>query len=144
MTAHAQITAFLGGLDGQKGRDIQQLHALFTTALPDQSLSFSDGKNAEGKIVANPSIGYGVFTKSYADGSTKDSFRIGLSANSSGISVYIMTLDDKTHLTRTYGPTLGKAKVTGYCIMFKRAADIDLAVLEAAIRDGASRIDATT
>ena len=137
MTPDNQIAAFLDGLAGQKGRDMQQLHALITATLPGQSLSFSDGKNAEAKVVANPSIGYGVFAKSYADGSTKDTFRIGLSANSAGISVYIMTLDDKTHLTRTYGAGLGKAKITGYCIKFNRLADIDPDVLQTAIRDGA-------
>ena len=70
------------------------------------------------------------------------SAQIGLSANTSGISVYIMGLDDRTHLARTYGPTLGKASVTGYCIRFGTLRNIDLAVLEAAVRDGVARTSA--
>ncbi|AEE52058.1 hypothetical protein Halhy_4213 [Haliscomenobacter hydrossis DSM 1100] len=47
-----------------------------------------------------------------------------------------MGLKDKTYLTRTYGESLGKTSVTGYCIKFKKLKDINLDVLEAAIRDG--------
>ena len=50
-----------------------------------------------------------------------------------------MGLDDKTYLAETYGSELGKASVTGYCIKFSSLRNIDLAVLEAAIRDGIAR-----
>jgi hypothetical protein len=53
-----------------------------------------------------------------------------LSANTTGISVYVMWLEDKKHLPDTYGERIGKAKVTGYCIKFKSTKDIDLDVLE--------------
>lgn len=43
---------------------------------------------ADGKVVANPNIGYGVYPIAYADGSSRESYRIGLSANTTGISVY--------------------------------------------------------
>jgi hypothetical protein len=35
-----------------------------------------------------------------------------------------------------YKKNLGKASVTGYCIKFKTLKDINLDILEAAIRDG--------
>ncbi|MFT3684136.1 MAG: hypothetical protein QM783_04270 [Phycisphaerales bacterium] len=72
----------------------------------------------------------------YADGTSKDVFRVGLSANTGGISVYILGLDDKTYLAKTFGKTLGKASVTGYCIKFKALKDINADVLEAAVRYG--------
>jgi hypothetical protein len=53
-----------------------------------------------------------------------------------------MGLDDKTHLSRTYGGDIGKASVTGYCIKFSALRNIDLAVLEAAIRDGIAQTSA--
>jgi len=50
--------------------------------------------------------------------------------------LYILGIDDKTLLARTFGKKLGKAKVTGYCIRFKSLNDIDPDVLEAAVRYG--------
>ena len=47
-----------------------------------------------------------------------------------------LTLDDKTYLARTYGATIGKATVTGYCIKFKTLSAINGGVLQKAIRYG--------
>ncbi len=47
-----------------------------------------------------------------------------------------MGLDDKQYLAKTYGKKLGKASVTRYCIKFGALANIDLKVLESAIKDG--------
>lgn len=71
----------------------------------------------------------------YANGKTRDFFRIGLSANATGISVYILGLDDKAYLAETYAKDLGKAKVTGYCIKFKTLKDINADTLKKAIKD---------
>jgi hypothetical protein len=94
-----------------------------------------DGKNSENKTVSNPNIGYGLHAMKYADGTTREFYQIGLSANSTGISVYILGIEDKKYLAQTYGKTLGKASVTGYCIRFKTLKDINIEILEAAIRD---------
>jgi Domain of unknown function (DU1801) len=75
-------------------------------------------------------------TIKYANGKTKEFYQIGVSANTTGISVYIMGIDDKKHLTQTFGQELGKASVTGYCIKFKTLADIKVDVLKAAIQYG--------
>jgi hypothetical protein len=107
--------------------------------LPQGPLWFLDGRNPQGKIVSNPNIGYGQFAMTYADGTTRDFYRIGLSANTTGISVYIMTLPDKTHLSATYAGRIGKASLTGYCIKFKALQELSLDVLSEAIRDGALR-----
>ena len=79
---------------------------------------------------------YGVYTITYADGSLREFYRIGLSANTTGISVYVLGLDDKTYLARTYGASIGNASVTGYCIKFRRLSVIDAEVLHSAIRHG--------
>ena len=114
-----------------------ELHLLILHVLPECKLWFDDGKNSENKTVSNPTIGYGFQTLKYTDGKTRDFFQIGISANTTGISVYILGIKDKTYLARTFGNKLGKAKVTGYCIKFKSLKDIDVDVLEAAIRYGA-------
>jgi hypothetical protein len=61
-----------------------------------------------------------------------------LSANTTGISVYVLGLDDKTLLARTYEDSIGKATITGYCIKFRRLSVVDADVLQAAIRHGMS------
>jgi hypothetical protein len=104
--------------------------------MPTSKLWFLDGKDEKGKIVSNPNIGYGSQTMKYANGKTREFYQIGLSANTTGISVYIMGIDDKKHLAQTFGKELGKASVTGYCIKFKTLADIKVDVLKAAIRYG--------
>jgi hypothetical protein len=103
---------------------------------PESKLWFEDGKDSEGKIVSNPNIGYGHYTIKYANGKTREFYQIGLSANTTGISVYILGLSDKKYLAQTYGKDLGKASVTGYCIKFKTLKDINVDVLEAAILYG--------
>jgi hypothetical protein len=136
MDVPEQIEAYLASQSEPKQADLRQLHARMLAEFPECRLWFNDGMNAEGKVVANPSIGYGTYTITYADGSSREFYRIGLSANTAGISVYVLGLDDKTYLARTYGASIGKASVTGYCIKFRRLAVINADVLQAAIRHG--------
>lgn len=129
MTTESQIFAYLSTLPTPKRTDMEQLHERILQTLPGCRLWFLDGKNEEGKVVSNPNIGYGETSIKYADGSTKEFFRIGLSANTAGLSVYVMGLDNKDYLRNTLGDRLGKATVTAYCIKFKKLADIDMGVL---------------
>jgi hypothetical protein len=136
MTVKQQIREYLAALPERKREDMQALHDMILGLMPGCRLWFLDGKDERGKVVSNPNIGYGLQTMTYADGRTREFYQVGISANSTGISVYIMGLEDKDHLKRTYAARLGKATVTGYCIKFSALRNIDLGVLEAAIRDG--------
>ena len=131
-----QVEAYLAGQPEPKQADLRRLHATVLAEFPDCRLWFSDGTNDDGKVVTNPNIGYGVHTITYGDGTSREFYRIGLSANTTGISVYVLGLEDKTFLARTYGASIGKASVTGYCIKFRRLSDIDMNALQAAIRYG--------
>lgn len=133
-----QIDAYITSQPEPKRSDMQALHRIIQEAMPACKLWFLDGKNSENKTVSNPNIGYGLQTMHYADGTSRAFYQIGLSANTSGISVYILGLEDKQYLAQTYGEKLGKASVTGYCIKFKALKNINIDVLEAAIRDGAT------
>jgi hypothetical protein len=137
MNVQEQIKKYIASQPEPKRSDMQALHLLTLQVMPASKLWFLDGKNEEGKIVSNPNIGYGSLTVKYADGKTKEFYQIGLSGNTTGISVYIMGIKDKKYLEQTYGKKLGKAGITGYCIKFKSLKDINLDVLEAAIRYGA-------
>lgn len=136
MTVKEQIKAYIASEPEPKRSDMQALHQFILRVLPGCRLWFLDGKNSENKTVSNPNIGYGFYTIKYADGKSREFYQIGLSANTTGISVYILGIEDKTYLPRTFGKKLGKASVTGYCIKFKTLKDINLDILEAAIRYG--------
>ncbi len=130
MTTQEQINAYIAAQSPSKRDELQVLHERILAISPDAKLWFLDGRNDEGKIVSNPNIGYGSYEIQYASGETKDFYRVGLSGNTAGISVYVMGLEDKAYLPETYGDRIGKAKVTGYCIKFKALKDIDLDTLE--------------
>ena len=136
MDTPERVEAYLASQPDLKQTDLRKLHAHVLAEFPGCRLWFNDGRNEAGKVVANPNIGYGVYTITYADESSREFYRIGLSANTTGISVYVLGLDDKTYLRRTYGAAIGKASVTGYCIKFKRLSGINVGALHAAIRHG--------
>lgn len=136
MNVQKQIEAYIASQPEPKRGELQELHDRILQVLPGCKLWYETGVNSDGKTVSNPNIGYGSYTIKYADGSTRDFFRIGLSANTTGISVYILGIADKKYLADTYGDNLGKASVTGYCIKFKKLKDIKIDVLEEAIKYG--------
>lgn len=136
MNVQEQIKKYITIQPELKRSDMHELHRMILHVMPACKVWFLDGKDSKGKTISNPNIGYGAYTIKYADGTTKEFYQIGLSANTTGISVYIMGIEDKTYLPETFGKKLGKASVTGYCIKFKTLKDIDLSILEAAIRYG--------
>ena len=135
MDIQEQIDRYIADQPQPKREDIEELHRNIVGVSPSCKLSFSDGRNSENKIVSNPCIGYGEQTIKYANGKTRDAFQIGISGNTAGISVYIMGVEGRTYLSKTYGSTLGKAKITGYCITFKTVKDINVDVLAEIIAD---------
>jgi len=136
MSVQEQIKKYIGSQPEPKHSDMQALHRMILQLMPGCKLWFLDGKNSDNKTVSNPNIGYGSQTTKYADGKTREFYQIGMSANTTGISVYILGIKDKKYLAQTYGKKLGKASVSGYCIKFKTLKDINIEVLEAAIRYG--------
>ena len=135
MNVPEQIQKYIASQAEPKRSDMHALHRIILEVMPACKLWFLDGKNNEGKTVSNPNIGYGSHSMKYADGTTREFYQIGLSANKTGISVYILGIEDKKYLAEVYGKELGKASVTGYCIRFKTLKDINIEILEAAIRN---------
>jgi hypothetical protein len=136
MSIQEQIKHYIASQPDAKRADIETLHKRLLQLLPKSKLWFLDGRDEKGKIVSNPQIGYGLQTIKYADGKTKEFYQVGISTNTTGISVYIMGIKDKNYLPDTYGKTIGKASITGYCIKFKGLNNINMDILETAIRDG--------
>jgi len=136
MNIPEQIENYIATQPEPKQRDMKELHRIILQVLPACKLWFLDGKNSENKTVSNPNAGYGSYTMKYANGTTREFYQIGMSANTTGISIYVLGIDDKTYLAQTYGETIGKASVSGYCIKFKNLKDINIDVLIAAIQYG--------
>ena len=136
MNVQEQIKEYIASQPEPKRSDMKELHRIILELMPACKLWFLDGKNSENKTVSNPNVGYGLQVMKYADGNTREFYQIGMSANKTGISVYILGIEDKTYLAQTYGEKLGKASVSGYCIRFKAIKDINMDILQAAIRCG--------
>jgi hypothetical protein len=136
MDIQEQIEQYINSQPEPKRGDMHELHHVILQALPACRLWFLDGKNSENKVVSNPNIGYGFYTIKYANGTAREFYQIGMSANTTGISVYILGIEDKAYLAKNYGKELGKASVTGYCIKFKTLKDINIDILKAAIQYG--------
>ncbi|MGC1871731.1 MAG: DUF1801 domain-containing protein [Acidobacteriaceae bacterium] len=136
MNPQKQIQEYIATQPEPKRGDMQQLHHMILALMPASKLWFLDGKDEKGKIVSNPNIGYGSQSMKYANGKTREFYQIGISANTTGISVYIMGVNDKKYLAQAFAKKLGKASITGYCIKFKTLAEINIDVLKAAIQYG--------
>ena len=136
MNVKEEIKKYINSQPEPKCSDMQELHRVILQVMPKCKLWFLDGKDSENKTVSNPTIGYGFHTIKYTNGKTREFFQIGMSANTTGISVYILGLKDKKYLAQSYGKKLGKASVTGYCIKFKTLKDINIDTLQEAIRYG--------
>lgn len=136
MTIDEQISEYIAGQPEPKRGDMKELHRIILDLIPKCRLWFLDGKDDSGKTVSNPNVGYGSQMLKYANGNTREFYQVGISANTTGISVYILGIEDKKYLAQAYGKNLGKAKITGYCIKFKALRDIDLETLKEAMQYG--------
>lgn len=141
MNAQRQIEAYLASQPEPKRSDMTALHDAILALKPGCKQWFLDGKDENGRTVSNPNIGYGRQRMDYADGTAREFYQVGISANTTGISVYIMGLQDKKYLAENYAKAIGKATVTGYCIKFKALQNIDFQVLMAAVSDGFGQTD---
>lgn len=128
-TLAESVDAYLASHPEPKRADLGRLHEKFKSLFPGQPVSYFDGLDDNGKVVANPTLGYGTHALDYANGASKQTFKLGLSANKTGISIYVMGIIDKTLLESMFQDSLGKAKITGYCIRFGKLADIDVNLL---------------
>lgn len=134
MTTAEKISHHLATLSLEKSADLSRLYQLILDEMKGEELLFFDGKNEQGKVIANPTIGLGQCRLTYSDGSFQNTFRLGISANNTGLSIHILGLKDKKFLVDFLGTRLGKAKITGYAIRFGKMKDLDEVVLRGLVR----------
>ncbi|MEY5002043.1 MAG: hypothetical protein RLZZ211_2079 [Bacteroidota bacterium] len=116
---------FLHHFPDAKQLELQELMQLVAKVAPQEKAAFYDGKDKEGKVVTNPALGIGNYLHHFSDGRVEQMYRIGISPNATGFSIYVLGLKDKEILKTRFANSLGKAKVTGYCIKFKSLKDLD-------------------
>ena len=134
LNVHEQIKEYIASQPEPKRSEIQALHDSILQISPGCKLWFLDGKDDKGKVVSNPNIGFGNYTMRLAAGKTREFYQVGLTANATGISVYIMGIEDKKYLSETYGKDLGG--VTGIASGSRALKDINTDVLKAAVAFG--------
>jgi hypothetical protein len=135
MNVKSQINQLISTQAEPKQSEMQSIHNLIIELNPNCKLWFFDGKNDLGKQVAHPTIGYGEYTITYKNGSSRNFFKVGLLANPSGITIHVMGIKDKNFLLSTYGQDIGKAKIGTYAISFKAIKEINLNVLKIIIKN---------
>src|SRR5438874_1396599 len=101
MNVHDQIEAYIAAQAESKRSDLRELHRMILELMPDTRLWFLDGKDEDGRTVSNPNVGYGFQIIKYSDGKTREFYQVGISANTTGISVYILGIQDKKYLAAT-------------------------------------------
>jgi hypothetical protein len=74
-------------------------------------------------------IGYGSYRYKGRSGAEGEWFVVGLAAQKNYLSLYVNAADGSQSLAKAYGPRIGKVKAGSGNLQFKRAADLDLAVL---------------
>lgn len=60
MDVQTQIGDYLAAQPERKRNDMQTLHGMMLSVMPDCRVWFLDGKDEDGRTVSNPSIGYGL------------------------------------------------------------------------------------
>lgn len=105
---------YIQKVEEPKRAELQQLHDLIRTTLPDFK-----------PVMISGFLGYGPF---HYKGKTSEGewFRVGLAANKTGISIYICAGDEQGYFPEQAKDRLGKASVGRSCIRFKKLADINL------------------
>jgi len=62
MSVEDEISSYLASIPKPRQSDMRRLHAAVLEMEPGRRLWFFDGKDEAGKVVSNPSIGYGALT----------------------------------------------------------------------------------
>ena len=113
------VEEYLAEIQEPKRSEMVQLDALIRRILPDHE-----------RLMFAGIIGYGPFHYKYPSGREGDWYKVGLVANKTGISVYVMAGDKGGYLAEQAKPFLGKAVVGKSCIRFKKLSDLNLFALE--------------
>jgi hypothetical protein len=111
---------YIAAVEEPKRSELQQLHDLIRQMLP----------NFE-PVMISGFMGYGQFHyKGKSKACEGEWFRVGLSANKTGISLYVCCGDENGYFPEQVKDRIGKASVGKSCIRFKKLADLNMDVVK--------------
>jgi len=107
---------YIAAVEEPKRSELQTLHNLIREVLPEFD-----------QVIISGFMGYGSFHyKGKSKSCEGEWFRVGLSANKTGISIHICAGDANGYFPEQAKDRLGKASVGRSCIRFKKLQDINL------------------
>lgn len=123
----SSVKDYIDQIDEPRKRDIQALHDLISSTLPELPASIQFNM-----------IGYGSYHYRYATGREGDAPIVALASQKKYISVYAhaVTKEGK-YLAETFAEALGKVSVGKSCIRFKRLSDVQTTVLMELLKETA-------
>lgn len=119
--------AHIASLPDGVREDIAALDAVIADAMAGEERTLWEGVFWGG--TTQRIIGYGSYRYKGRSGAEGEWFRLGLAVQKNYLSLYVNAAEDGQPLGKAYAPRLGKVKAGSANLQFKRAADIDLAVL---------------
>ncbi|HEU5113941.1 MAG TPA: DUF1801 domain-containing protein [Acidimicrobiia bacterium] len=119
---------FIASLPDERRSDLERVDAVLSKVMRGHSRSLWGGKFWGGS--EQSIIGYGDHTYQRSDKKTVEWFIVGLAPQKNYNSIYINAADDDGYVIERYADRLGKVKVRGAAITFKKADELDLEVLE--------------
>jgi hypothetical protein len=119
---------FIATLPDERRSDLERVDAVLSKVMKGHSRALWGGKFWGGS--EQSIIGYGDHTYQRSDKKTVEWFIVGLAPQKNYNSIYVNAADDDGYLIQRYADRLGKVKVRSAAITFKKADDLDLAVLE--------------
>jgi hypothetical protein len=120
--------AFIDSLPEPLRTDLGQVDAVLSKVMKGHSRVLWGGTFWGGS--EQSIIGYGDYTYQRSDKKMVDWFILGLAPQKNYNSIYINAADEEGYLIQRFADRLGKVKVRGAAITFKRADDLDLKALE--------------
>jgi len=122
MTVPLEPEDYIAALDEPRRSDVARLHDRIRAVAPDMHAYVDRGL-----------LAYGRYEYRYASGREGDWFCLGLASNKAYISLYAPTLDLGPWVARLPKANLGRG-----CVRFRRAGDLDLAVVDEIVRASAA------
>jgi len=123
---------YIAAVDDDRRADVAALDALIREHAPELEPTIMGGM-----------LGYGPYRYRYATGREGEACKLSIASNVSFISLYCLVADADGHLAERYTDRLPKARVTKYCVRFKKLADLDEAAVVALVEE-AARMDPPT
>lgn len=136
MIASTNIKSYLDSLPENTKEELTFFHQQVLEKYPNCRIWFLDGKDASGKVISNPNMGYGSITLPTKTNINREFYKLGISANSKGFSIYFMGLTDRNLIQNHLGHFFPNSKITGYCLNLKSIKKVELAILDKLIQFG--------